>query len=165
MNTTWKRLSGVLVALTLVAAACGGRDDTSSSSTTSGSGSGSSSSGPFINPKSDCTDYKGSEGITGDTIKVGTIRAASGPYATYDQVTTGMEAYFKSVNSAGGVKAGDGKSYKIELLKEDDGYDPARTPAAAKKLVEQDQVFALVGGIGTEPNLAIRDYLNDACVP
>lgn len=166
MNTTVKRLSVVLIALTLVAAACGGRDDDSSSSDNGGSdSSGESASGAFINPDKDCTDYKGTQGITGDTIKIGTIRPAAGPYAIYDQVTAGMEAYFKSQNSAGGVKAGDGKTYKIELVKGDDGYDPARTPAIAKQLVEQDQVFGFVGNIGTEPSLAIRDYLNDNCVP
>jgi branched-chain amino acid transport system substrate-binding protein len=58
-----------------------------------------------------------------------------------------------------------GKKYKVELVKEDDGYDPGRTPAVAKKLVEQDKVFSLVGVIGTKNNEAIRDYLNEACVP
>ncbi|MEZ5239582.1 MAG: ABC transporter substrate-binding protein [Microthrixaceae bacterium] len=40
-----------------------------------------------------------------------------------------------------------------------------RPPAVAQKLVEQEGVFAFVGNIGTESNLAIRDYLNDNCVP
>ena len=76
-----------------------------------------------------------------------------------------MEAYFKSQNAAGGVKAGDGKSYKIELVKDDDGYDPARTPAVAKNWWNRTRSSRCVGDIGTEPSLAIRDYLNDNCVP
>ena len=61
--------------------------------------------------------------------------------------------------------AEDPLDYQIELVKENDSYDPGKTPALAQKLVEQDGVFALVGVIGTENNLAIRDYMNDNCVP
>jgi len=161
-STTWKRLAPLAIAIALLAAACGGREDSgtsSSSSTTEGA------TGAFIDPAKDCDNYQGTQGIAGDTIKVGTIRPASGPYAIYDQVTTGLDSYFKAQNAKGGIKAGDGKSYKVELIKEDDGYDPARTPQVAKKLVEQDKVFALVGVIGTENNKAIREYMNDNCVP
>jgi branched-chain amino acid transport system substrate-binding protein len=42
---------------------------------------------------------------------------------------------------------------KIELIAEDDGYEPMRTVAAAKKLSEQDKIVALVGQTGT-PNVA-----------
>ena len=33
------------------------------------------------------------------------------------------------------------------------------------KFVEQDHAFALVGGLGTEPQTAVRQYLNDNKVP
>lgn len=167
-STTWRRSSALVLALALAAAGCG-RDSSSSSGSGSGGtaapGGSTPAGGAFINPETDCTDYQGTAGVEGDTIKIGTIRPQSGNYAIYDQVTQGMEAYFKSSNAAGGIKAGDGKTYKVELLKEDDGYDPAKTPTAAKKLVEQDKVFGLLGVIGTENNKAIRDYLNEACVP
>jgi branched-chain amino acid transport system substrate-binding protein len=163
-RTAVTRTAALLVAVTLFAAACG-RDDKSSATTTTAKGGGGSSTAAFIDPSSDCTDYQGTTGVTGNTIKIGTVRPASGNFAIYDQVTTGLDAYIKSVNSAGGVKAGDGKTYQLELVKADDGYDPARTPALVKKLVEQDKVFALLGDIGTETNLAVRDYLNQACVP
>lgn len=161
----WAWTAALLAVVTLAAAACGGRDDDSSSGTTTTAKGGSAESTAFIDPSVDCTDYQGTQGVTGDTIKIGTVRPATGNFAIYDQVTTGLDAYVKSVNDSGGVKAGDGKSYKLELVKEDDAYDPAKTPALVKKLVEQDQVFALVGDIGTETNLAVRDYLNDKCVP
>ena len=154
-----------MLALTLVAAACGGRDDSSK-------GSSSIVQLERVQPSRLHQPRSGLRpsttappGISGDTIKIGTIRPASGPYAIYDQVTAGMEAYFKEANDTGGLKAGDGKKYKVELVKEDDGYDPARTPNLVKKLVEQDKVFGLVGDIGTETNLAIRTYMNDNCVP
>ncbi len=143
MNHMWKRLAAVLAVTLLVAAACG-RDDSSSGSddgrvlTTPVPMRRARSSIPSI----DCTDYQGTAGIDGDTIKIGTIRPADGPYAIYDKVTTGLEAWVKSVNSEGGVKAGDGNTYKLELVKENDSYDPAKTPALAQKLVEQEGVFA-----------------------
>ena len=34
-----------------------------------------------------------------------------------------------------------------------------------RRLVEQDKVFATVGQLGTEPNLAVHDYLNQRKVP
>jgi len=157
--------AALLAVVTLAATACGGRDDDSGSGSTTTAKEGDSSSAAFIDPSVDCTDYQGTEGINGDTIKIGTVRPASGTYAIYDQVTTGLNAWVTYVNQSGGLKAKDGKSYKLELIKEDDAYDPAKTPALVKKLVEQDKVFALVGDIGTEPNLSVRDYLNEKCVP
>ncbi|MFV0316701.1 MAG: ABC transporter substrate-binding protein [Microthrixaceae bacterium] len=172
-NLRWKRLAALLAVITLIAAACGrdsdsgsSSDDSDSSDTTSADDSGGDeASGAFIDPDLDCDNYQGTAGIEGDTIKIGTIRPADGPYAIYDQVTTGLEAWVTSVNDNGGIKGGDGKSYQVELVKENDSYDPGKTPALAQKLVEQDGVFAIVGAIGTENNLAIRDYLNDNCVP
>lgn len=167
MNQLWKRLIAVLAATMLVAAACGRDDDSGSGSNDNGGdgGDGEEASVDFINPDVDCTDYQGTAGIDGDTIKIGTISPADGPYAIYDNVTKGLQAWVKSVNSEGGVKAGDGNTYKIELFRENDSYDPAKTPPLAQKLVEQEGVFLLAGNIGTEPSLAIRDYLNDKCVP
>jgi branched-chain amino acid transport system substrate-binding protein len=168
MGSRWKRLAAVLFATALVAAACGRDDSSSSSDDDSGSDSEDSSAeeaSAFIDPSIDCADYQPTAGIEGDTIKIGTIRPADGPFAIFDQITTGLEAWATSVNDNGGVQAGDGNSYMIEVIKENDSYDPGKTPALAQKLVEQDGVFAIVGTIGTENNLAIRDYLNDNCVP
>ncbi|MFL5521488.1 MAG: ABC transporter substrate-binding protein, partial [Gemmatimonadales bacterium] len=46
-----------------------------------------------------------------------------------------------------------------------DGYNPANTAQQTRKLVEEDKVFALFGGLGTEPQQAVVDYLNDRKVP
>lgn len=71
-----------------------------------------------------------------------------------------MAAYFKYVNSRGGV---NGRSIEYRLL--DDGDDPAQTLAQTSRLVEQDGVFAIVNAQGTGQNLATREYLNAAKVP
>jgi len=64
------------------------------------------------------------------------------------------------VNAKGGVNG-----RKINWHFEDDGYNPANTVQITHKFVEQDHAFALVGGLGTEPQLAVRQYLNDNKVP
>ncbi|MFN8052804.1 MAG: ABC transporter substrate-binding protein [Acidimicrobiales bacterium] len=161
------RLAAVAAALAMLVAACG-RDDAKDSSTTTaadGTSDTTASSKAFIDPAKDCTSYDGTKGITGDTIKIGTVRPESGPYSIYDTVTKGLAAYVGAVNAKGGVKAGDGKTYKLELVKADDGYDPARTPGEVQRLVEQEGIFAMVGEIGTSNNLAVRQYMNDKCVP
>jgi len=160
------RVAALFCVGAVLAAGCGRDDDSESSdetATTSAEQTGETAA--FINPDEDCTNYEGTKGIEGDTIKIGTVRPASGPYSIYDKVTSGVQAYFDSANAKGGIKAGDGKTYKVELIKEDDAYDPSKTPGAVKKLVEQDGVFAIVGQIGTANNLAVRDYMNENCVP
>jgi branched-chain amino acid transport system substrate-binding protein len=54
---------------------------------------------------------------------------------------------------------------KIKLLVEDDGYSPPKTNEVVRKLVEQDGVFAIVGGLGTAQHSAVFEYLADAQVP
>ena len=71
----WRRsrlLAGAL-SLTMIAAACGGRDDgDSASDTTSGSGGEEAAGGDSIIDTSICADYQATEGVTDDTIKLGT---------------------------------------------------------------------------------------------
>jgi branched-chain amino acid transport system substrate-binding protein len=71
-----------------------------------------------------------------------------------------LGAYFEYVIAHGGVNG-----RKINWHFEDDGYNPANTVQITHKFVEQDHAFALVGGLGTEPQLAVRQYLNDNKVP
>lgn len=171
MRHFWKVTLAAMLAVSMALTGCSSDDETANggddpkTDTDTGDNGGDETAGPFIVPEEDCEDYQGTQGIEGDTIKLGTIRPAQGNYAIYDQLTQGMEAFFKAANAEGGLPAGDGNTYKIELIKEDDEYDKDKTPALAKKLVEEDGVFAFIGQIGTEPGKAIRDYMNDKCVP
>jgi branched-chain amino acid transport system substrate-binding protein len=54
---------------------------------------------------------------------------------------------------------------RIELIVEDDGFDPARTRNAVRKLVEADNVFAIVSPLGTATNLAAMDFLLEQQIP
>lgn len=109
-----------------------------------------------------------SEGIIGDTtgvnedsIKLGTFQAMSGPVASIGvPVANGLEAYFNHVNANGGIYG-----RQIELIIADDQFNPGKTTVEVKRLVESDDVFALVAGLGGPGNLAVMDYINEAGVP
>jgi branched-chain amino acid transport system substrate-binding protein len=99
-------------------------------------------------------------GITQNTILLGGTSPLTGPAAAYASVARGAKAYLDSVNAKGGVA---GRKFEYKIL--DDGYNPANTIQATRQLVEQDKVFAIFNTLGTEVNLAIRDYLNGSKVP
>jgi len=99
-------------------------------------------------------------GISSTTILVGGTSPLTGPAAAYASVARGAKAYFDSINAKGGVS-----KRKIEYRIVDDAYNPATTVQAVRRLVEQDKVFAVFNTLGTEANLAIRDYLNQSKVP
>jgi len=98
--------------------------------------------------------------VTSTTILLGGTSPLTGPAASYASVARGAKAYFDSVNAKGGVA-----KRKIEYRIVDDAYNPAQTVQAVRRLVEQDKVFAVFNTLGTEANLAIRDYLNQVKVP
>lgn len=100
-------------------------------------------------------------GVTADTIRLGMICALSGPVSTIGKpLARGIEAYFKWINDQGGIHG-----RKIQFIVEDDQYNPANAVAAAKKLVEQDEVFAIVRPLGTATTAAILDYTIEKGVP
>jgi len=96
-------------------------------------------------------------GVTDDRIVVGLITDLSGPTAQYGKESlAGMTMALEEVNAAGGVNG-----RKIELKVEDHGYDPRRAVLAAQKLVIQDQVFAVLGHLGTPTNMAALPVVID----
>jgi branched-chain amino acid transport system substrate-binding protein len=99
-------------------------------------------------------------GISATAIVIGGTSPLTGPAASYASVARGAKAYFEFVNAAGGVN-----KRKIDYRVVDDGYNPANTVQAVRRLVEQDKVFAVFNTLGTEANLAVRDYLNQVKVP
>jgi branched-chain amino acid transport system substrate-binding protein len=99
-------------------------------------------------------------GVTAKSILLEGTFPLSGPASGYAPIPVGMAAYFSYVNSKGGVNG-----RKITWKYEDDGYNPANTVQLTHRFVEQDHAFALVGGLGTEPQLPVRQYLNDNKVP
>jgi branched-chain amino acid transport system substrate-binding protein len=99
-------------------------------------------------------------GISATAIVIGGTSPLTGPAASYASVARGAKAYFELVNSQGGIN-----KRRIDYRIVDDAYNPAQTVQAVRRLVEQDRVFAVFNTLGTESNLAIRDYLNQVKVP
>ncbi len=106
-------------------------------------------------------DGRAETGVSDKEIIVGQFAAMSGPAAQLGQrLNVGIQAYFRSVNEQGGI---NGRT--LRLLTRDDGYEPDRAVAAVKGLIEQDQVFALVGSVGTPTGLAALPVFTAAKVP
>jgi len=99
-------------------------------------------------------------GVTPTTIVLGGTVPLSGEAAAFGAVGPGAKAYFDYVNAKGGVNG-----RKIDYRYYDDAYNPSQTVQLTRKLVEQDKVFAVFNSVGTNNNLAIRDYLNANKVP
>lgn len=99
-------------------------------------------------------------GVTSSTITLGGTIPINGPAAAYASVGKGADAYFRYVNSRGGVL---GRKIVYKYL--DDEFEVAKTILLTRQLVEQEQVLAIFNSVGTEHALAIRPYLNERKVP
>jgi branched-chain amino acid transport system substrate-binding protein len=106
-------------------------------------------------------------GITSKSITIGATLPLSGPASLYARIGTGMRAYFSYINAR--RARGDGKrgvyGRQISLKIYDDGYQEAQTVQQTRRAVEQDRVFAMLGGLGTENQQAVRAYMNQRKVP
>jgi ABC-type branched-subunit amino acid transport system substrate-binding protein len=89
-------------------------------------------------------------GISEKEIRFGIAAPFSGSARELGrQMKLGIETAFNRVNDSGGV---DGRMLK--LFAADDGYEPGRTLDAMKQLYEKDQVFGVIGNVGT-PTAAV----------
>jgi ABC-type branched-subunit amino acid transport system substrate-binding protein len=138
----FRALAAATVASTL--AACGGGSD----------GGGGGGGGGGENEASDI-------GVTEDTITIGSHYPLTGVAAPgYSEIPTGVEAYFNYVNANGGVY-----DREIEWIYRDDAYNPTNTSQVVNQLVLEDEVFAIMGGLGTPTHSAVVDFLNSEGVP
>lgn len=173
----WWRLAATLLTLSLVAAACGDDDDGGTATTDDTSGdttedtSGDEGDGGEVNldeeievaegtvlPLPDCPgDWDNEAGLTDDTIKIAMSLPESGPVAALGGLDDGMRAWFDQMEPIGGRS--------IELVSADDAYDPARTLSNTEEFLATEDPFALTFMVGTPNNLAIRDLLDEECVP
>lgn len=100
-------------------------------------------------------------GVTDTEIKLGTHFALSQtPAAAYAPIIYGMRAYFDYINDQGGV---NGRKITLEIG--DDHYNPPDTLEVVRKLVEQDNVFAIVAGLGEATHSTVYKYLEERGVP
>jgi branched-chain amino acid transport system substrate-binding protein len=99
-------------------------------------------------------------GVTDIEIKIGNTVPYSGPASGYGVYGTALAGYFKMINEHGGING-----RKITLISLDNGYSPPKALEGTRRLVEQDQVLAIMGTLGTPTNAATQRYLQEAHVP
>jgi branched-chain amino acid transport system substrate-binding protein len=99
-------------------------------------------------------------GASDSEIKLGQTMPYSGPLSGFITLAKAELAYFAMVNEQGGVNG-----RKITMISLDDGFSPPKTVEQTRKLIEDDQVLAISGSLGTSTNAAIQKYLNQRKVP
>ena len=91
-----------------------------------------------------------SRGVTETEIRFGMSAPFSGSAKELGrQMKLGVESAFNVINDAGGVHG-----RQVKLVAVDDGYEPTRTTETMKQLYEKDQVFGIIGNVGT-PTAAV----------
>jgi len=85
------------------------------------------------------------QGVTDAEIVVGTTLDLSGPINFWGlPAKNGMEMAVEEINAAGGIHG-----RKLRLVIEDMGYDPKKAVLATQKLLTRDNIFAMIGSMGT----------------
>jgi len=99
--------------------------------------------------------------ISSGGILVGTSAPLTG-HASYLGlgIVTGMNAYFRHVNSQGGIHG-----RKIKCLAYDDDYNPPLMISNVRRLIDKDRVFALIGLVGTPTTLTIVEQCEKQKIP
>lgn len=143
----WLRVAVLLtVLLVLLAASCG------KGSTPTGS--------PGSEPTGSESAATTAQGITKDTILIGTFAPFSGQASLYGAIDAGVHAVFQKVNEEGGI---NGRQVKIVTL--DDECKDTTTKAVVQRLVYQEKVFMIIGGNCSNAVLAARPDIIAAGIP
>ena len=104
---------------------------------------------------------KAEVGVTDSTITFGQAAALEGPAAALGTgMRAGILAAFAEANRNGGAGG-----RQLELKSYDDGYEPEQSIKHTQTLITQDQVFALIGAVGTPTSSATQPIATDAGVP
>ncbi len=109
----------------------------------------------------DGVQYKGTVKIGSVMCETGAVASVGVPYSQF------YKLYVKYVNEVlGGVaKGADGVGYYLDHISYDDGTDGAQGRIYMQKLVEDDQVFSLVGNLGTWNIGSSQDYIVEEGIP
>ncbi|GGO79705.1 ABC transporter substrate-binding protein [Nonomuraea cavernae] len=146
-----RRLTGFTVtaaSLMLLATGCGVQRDEA--------GGTAASAAP-----STCDTKEESPGVTESEIKLGVTSGLSGPSASAAKpALDGQQWYFDKINAAGGIQ---GRKIKLTVL--DDQYQPNVALQNVRRLVDQENVFAITGGVGTQNFVGGLPYINQAKIP
>lgn len=100
-------------------------------------------------------------GVSKDRVVFGQSAAFSGPAQELGKnMRRGIRAAFREANDGGGVHG-----RRLELISLDDAYEPEAAIANTRRLIEEEQVFALIGAVGTPTSRSATPIAADADVP
>jgi branched-chain amino acid transport system substrate-binding protein len=101
-----------------------------------------------------------------DVYKIGAVFSITGPGSSLGiperDTALMLEA---NINAKGGIKGPDGKLHPLKIVIYDDASDETKAVLAAKKLIDEDKVTAIVGTTLSGTSLAILDTVQKAEVP
>ena len=101
------------------------------------------------------------QGVSDQRVLFGQSAAFSGPaQALGTNMRLGIEAAFNEVNNAGGVHG-----RRLELVSFDDAYEPEAAIANTTRLIDEEQVFALIGAVGTPTSRSATPVAAEAGIP
>lgn len=124
----------------------------------------SSSSGapdPAAQVSSDQEDLSQRHGISDTAILFGQSAAFSGPaWELGTNMQLGIQAAFEEINNAGGIHG-----RKLSLVSLDDAYEPEAAIANTFELIDENQVFALIGAVGTPTSRSAVPVASESNVP
>jgi branched-chain amino acid transport system substrate-binding protein len=98
---------------------------------------------------------------SGNIVKIGAVLPLTGPAALYGgQTLDGAKLAVKMINDQGGILEGR----KIELVTEDDQSKPELGVTKFKKLIENDKVDAITGGVNSSVNMATKEIAKNRLI-
>lgn len=93
------------------------------------------------------------------TIEVGNIASITGLGGVFSGFNAGVKAFFSAANASGGIAG-----YTVNLTALDDGGDPGKNTTAARQLVDQKKVIAIVGESSCADAASVK-YLQGKNIP
>ena len=147
-------LVGLLCALGLVVAACGGAATPTPATGAAGSAASptkATSATTATTPAAASTASSGGQAASGDVIKIGVVLPITGSEAKPGQYQKeGIELAVKQINDQGGVMVKSlGKKLPIQIVFYDDGSDQAKSASLVERAMSSDKVVAVIGGYST----------------
>lgn len=97
----------------------------------------------------------------GDTLVIGLYGSLTGSTATFGISTeNGIKMAFDEINAKGGVL-----SKQLDLISEDNGSKTEQVPSVVQKLINENNVLALMGEVASSRSLAAAPIAQQAGVP
>jgi branched-chain amino acid transport system substrate-binding protein len=97
----------------------------------------------------------------GGPIKIGVYGDLTGQTSSFGQSTrNGSQMAAEEINAAGGING-----RQVQLIHEDDQGEPGKAATVVAKLINQDQVRALIGEVASSNSIAAAPNAQEAKVP